>query len=309
MKEFWEHIEGTNPVEKMKSLRKDMLREAMGRFREFCKDNMVDDDADEIAEIVDSVVVSCLVSGNDLRGWSSVYSTLYDDGYAENISVVEFCLPDFKFRGITKTYQKKFEDTAHTYSLWKYVPRGEDSAMVRYADFLLSLKASITDWLKDYFRVNPIKCVEGDYCMDNNPQAWVHFLNYASQTILRVVYGLVLGKSCCLKALSPYSRYAFIYTLYALKDALDIDVYYSDKYLNSETVVDKFNRMSDGVEFDYSFRNNFTKVILNLSESDWKLSSYQKRITSDFFLIVRKGDRIPVAFESQRMWRGLYKKL
>lgn len=308
MKEFWEYIEGTNPVEKMKSLRKDMLREAICRFHEFCEENMVDEDADEIADIVDSIVVSCLVSGNDSRDWSFVYSTLYDDKYAENVSVVEACLPDFKFKSIAKTYQKKSEDTAHTYSLWKYVPRKEDSAMVRYADFLLSLKASIMDWLKNYFKVNPIKCVEGDYCLESNPQAWVHFLNYASQTILRVVYGLVLGKSCCLKALSPYSRYAFIYTLYALNDALDIDVYYSDEYLNSETVVDNYNKMFDGVEFDYSFRNNFTRVILNLSEYDWKLSSYQKRITSDFFLIVRKGDRIPVVFESQRMKRNLYKR-
>lgn len=310
MSEFWEYIEGTQLVKSLRQLRKEMLREAMIRFYELQEEDDLPYDADDIEDVLDTIVFSCLVAGNGSLDWTSVYSTLYDDLYDENISVATACLPDFKFGGITKTYEKKSGDTSHSYTLWRYSPRGEASAMVRYADCLYSLKASITVWLQGYYEMNPIRCVEGDYFyLKDNPLEWVHFIDYASKTILRVVYGLIMGNGCCLKSLSPYTRYAFIYTLSNLKDTLDIDIYYSDEYLKSDNLVDNFNKMFDGVEFSYTVKDNFTKKILNLSEDDWRLSNYFKRLCSDFFLIVRKGKQVPVVFEAQRMRRGLYKKL
>lgn len=63
------------------------------------------------------------------------------------------------------------------------------------------------------------------------------------------------------------------------------------------------------MEFTYTVKDNFTKKILNLSDDGWRLSSYFKRLCSDFFLAVRKGKQVPVVSEAQRMWRGLCKKL
>lgn len=212
------------------------------------------------------VVDSCI-----LNGWvSSDFTTVHGHMIDTDAEAVCTCIPDFEFGEMTEMIDDVDENGETIYftkTLWKYSPTDKNSAVKEFVEYLLSLKEKIADWLVGYFSKNPIVCVEGTYTLnDENKSDWAPFLDYASHIMLRLAVKGFPRHFYTIVPSVPYERYVLRYVLNLFKEQMDIRVLYDGRY--EKDMVSVYTKRFNDVRFSPVFENNYTKRVLNLSESD-----------------------------------------
>lgn len=214
------------------------------------------------------VVDSCILNGWVSSGFTTVHGHMIDT----DAEAVCTCIPDFEFGEMTEMVDDVDENGETIYftkTLWKYSPTDKNSAVKEFVEYLLSLKEKIADWLVGYFSENSIDCIEGTYTLnDENKSDWAPFIDYASHIMLRLVVRGFSRHFYSIVPRVPYERYALRFVLNLFKEHLNIRVLYDGDSRFEKNIVSIYTKRFNGVRFSPVFENNYTKRVLNLSESD-----------------------------------------
>lgn len=226
-------------------------------------------------EAVLRVVHGCILDG--MMFSENVIPNIYDEVRLSQL------LPDFDYCG---TFDESYSDyfVVSNKTIWKYNPKCEDSAVVRYTEYLINtVKAGVLQWLLGYCMSHRLDCADHPYYLgycfgQDNPleiAEWSTFLDYTSHLITRIiVHGI--DRNCFeIRPRTPYERYAVAYVLDLFKDELGIQVFYNSATANSKMAVKCYREHFPDVRFDDVFERNFTKEILNLSPVDHEATSHK----------------------------------